>query len=130
MAFDDDVAAFNRDTVVGLEISVRATFIEALSAVMRATPVDTGRARSNWFTGVNRTPTVTSTRTRDGSRRLRDGARLARTFRAGGSLTLVNNLPYITKLEDGHSRQAPRGMVKVVFSRLERILYRNIRALR
>ena len=130
MSFESDVLAFKKDTEKGLEKSVRATYLQAYAAIIRMTPVDTGRARSNWFAGLNRVPTVTTKGTRRTVANTRTAKNTAKRFKLGNSISLVNNLPYIVALEDGHSKQARGGMVKVVFSRLERILYNKIKALK
>jgi hypothetical protein len=40
-------------------------------------------------------------------------AKLVRGSGAGHTIYIVNNLPYANALENGHSKQAPSGMVKV-----------------
>jgi hypothetical protein len=105
---------------------VREATVAALSAVVIATPADTGRARSNW--------TVTQKRPADGVREAYspgnklgsgEGANAGQAIKAGAEEAvkyqgqqkdtanfITNNLPYIARLEDGYSEQAPLGMVK------------------
>ena len=52
------------------------------------TPVATGRARNGW----------------------------KQERRGNGDLAIVNEVPYIVRLENGYSSQAPRGMVSVVLA--------------
>ena len=73
------------------------------------TPVDTGRARASWTIAVNQA-----------NRHVMPEGRYPAMpnpgfldVRPGDSVVISNNLPYITALENGHSRQAPFGMVAV-----------------
>lgn len=130
MSFESDVKNFNKDALGGLEKSIRATFIAAFISVMNKTPVDTGRARSNWFSSIGKVSTASGTGRRNRAKRMREMQAVAKRFKLGSDISFVNNLPYIVALEDGHSRQARGGMVKVTFSRLERVLLNKIKALR
>jgi hypothetical protein len=91
-------------------------------SVVLATPVDTGRARSNWqvelgapAVGVlpafdpgksQSTASANTQRALDAAR-----ARIAQA-RNGDEIHLTNNLPYIGKLNDGWSAQAPSNFVE------------------
>jgi len=69
-----------------------------------ATPRDTGRAQSNW----NLVPgDVADLTTRDAGE-----PSPMPTATSADSWTISNNLHYILALEEGHSSQAPAGMVK------------------
>lgn len=83
--------------------------------VVLDTPVDVGRARGNWFPSLNAPSNEVDPDARDpsGSAALaRINAMLA-SVKLGDMAWLSNNLPYILPLENGHSRQAPDGMVDV-----------------
>jgi hypothetical protein len=77
------------------EIAVKMDY--ATKTLRQVTPVDTGRARSGWFF-----------------------IKLPRIF--GKILNtegfIVNNVPYIDKLNDGHSKQAPRYFIEQVLQRI------------
>lgn len=85
-------------------------------AVVSATPVDTGTARVNWQAQVGR-PT-----TGEVPAPISPGAAIAqqstqaqaviRTYRGDSSIHLTNNLPYIRRLNDGYSSQAPANYVQ------------------
>jgi len=80
-----------------------------------ATPVDTGRARGNWLVGLN-FPVEAEAESEDrggGSTIAAGNADIARA-RAVDDIWLSNNLPYITKLNEGSSFQAPVGFVEDV----------------
>ena len=101
---DQDVATVHKKVALDL-----------LSGVVKKTPVDTGRARASWKVGVGSLdPTVAA----EGS-----GPPADAVIGAGESKIeaqkdpqrtwITNSLPYIGALENGHSNQAPQGMVAV-----------------
>lgn len=95
----------------------RRLTLEALIRVLRRSPVDTGRFRGNWQTTV-RAPAAGEipvaqavARGRQRSAVIEDGRRATLALGPFESTWLSNNVPYAVPLEDGHSKQAPAGMV-------------------
>lgn len=93
--------------------------LEFLRRVILLTPVDTGRARAGWsvaakFLGMDGSMTRAI---KDGAFDPKQGWRPGEASEGseGGKvvLTLVNNVVYISDLEDGSSKQAPLGMLRV-----------------
>ena len=82
--------------------------------VVLRTPVDTGRARSNWLVGLG-APRRDTTETLDktGSKAIVDAANTIGRSRAYQDIWISNNLPYILALEEGSSTQAPEGMARI-----------------
>jgi hypothetical protein len=86
--------------------------------VVRATPVDTGRARANWQATLG-APAVGTVDSEPGKRASltsttgRNGQVIA-GYKGGpnAAIFLTNNLPYIVPLNNGHSGQAPAGFVE------------------
>jgi len=101
---------------------VRGVALEAHGRLVKKTPVDTGRARANWHVQVG-APDRSNDPGRDSSdveRTKQQGRRMILgEFEAGESVFITNSLPYIPVLEDGHSGQAPRGMIKVTAKELK-----------
>jgi hypothetical protein len=103
----------------GGERVVRKAFLAIDQAVVMGTPVDKGRARSNWLPGKNgpvsgeREAFVPgekgSTGAQNAQAAMDAAAAVAATYDGGKdqSLHLTNNLPYIGELNRGSSRQAP-----------------------
>lgn len=92
-------------------------------AVVTATPVDTGRARSNWFASVGAPRSGVSEAYVPGSGGSTGAANTAEAItqataatrgltREGQSIYITNNLPYIGRLNQGSSAQAPAGFVE------------------
>lgn len=83
--------------------------------IVLSTPVDTGRARGNWFPSIN-TPSNAVNPTasdRSGSGAINAAAGLIGRAEIGTVIWFTNNLPYILPLENGWSGQAPTGMVDI-----------------
>lgn len=94
---------------------VRRAALAASSAVIIATPVDTGRARANWQVGIDK-PVVTTRETMGVSPAPAIAEAQARVKGYDGNvhsaIYLTNNLPYIGRLNEGYSAQAPAGFVQ------------------
>lgn len=120
MTFSADISAFAKRAGESLDNTVRGVTIELFAGVIRTTPVDTGRARGNW-------QTTTQTPASDVLDRLGDlesVAELMAQVGGVGSVTyLTNNLPYIMRLEEGHSTQSPPyAMARGNFERVRSII--------
>lgn len=106
-AFDFAADLDKAAQVLGVETAGEAAVTLALtlhSKVSAKTPVDSGRARANWFLaeGAPRIDTTEST------------TPVSPPPLTGKSVIyLTNSLPYIVPLEYGHSQQAPFGMLRV-----------------
>lgn len=96
------------------ERTIQAITLDLTSNLIETTPVDTGWARANWIPSV--TAPVQDT---DGSPgnvqtgQQRAGQAQVLGYRlANGRTFVTNNVPYILRLNDGSSTQAPRGFVE------------------
>lgn len=94
---------------------------------LQGTPVDKGRARGNWQIGIGAVPSgLIAIEDRDGAATItRESAKvLADALRENPFQTLwiTNNVPYIDRLEDGWSKQAPDGWIRLAVERTRRRL--------
>ncbi len=83
--------------------------------VVLGTPVDTGRARGNWYPSINVPSEAQDLDATDKSGQMaldRINTVIA-DLKLGQTAWLTNNLRYIVFLENGWSKQAPLGMVDV-----------------
>lgn len=115
----------------GTTVAKRVGF-DLFGKIVRHTPVDTGRARASWNISVNapnrsvvsevKTTVQTGTKITKGLRQrsvkaavnaLQNQNLAALQMKEGDEIWISNNLPYIVELEQGHSKQAPAGMVAV-----------------
>ncbi len=101
--------------------ALRVALIKTWGKIIRMTPVDSGRARSNWFIGLSAGSEVSAVNRRRGpqyiDRNLPQDLLTNKVF-------MYNNLPYIETLEfggygegpktaGGFSTQAPQGFVRI-----------------
>ena len=93
MSFSKQIGDFRTKTVSNAKLVIDKTATDLFGAVIEDTPVDTGNAKKGWS-----------------QRQIHDGHELA------------NNVEYIKSLENGHSKQAPHGMVRKNVRRHEQIL--------
>lgn len=111
-AFELDKAKLDTDEKISDAISLIAMF--CLRGIVRKSPVDTGRFRSNWQVSKNvpRTTQLNLTKETQAATIAR-GQRTIETFdlKNDSMIIIQNNLPYANRLENGWSKQAPNGMV-------------------
>lgn len=112
--FAIDLRKFGKVTRDQASIIFRKIALELDQRVVLGTPVDTGRARGNWFPSINVPATGTTTDTDpSGAKALAAINAVVGSAELGDTVWLTNNLPYILPLENGHSQQAPQGMVDI-----------------
>lgn len=95
--------------------------------IVLSTPVDTGRARSNWQVAVG-TPIddvkqayspgaqLGFEESANASAAIQQGEVAISRAIPGQPIFITNNLPYVKRLNDGHSAQAPAGFVEVAIA--------------
>ena len=119
MSFSGDISKFANKTEAIATIIFKKVSFDMYSNIIKRTPVDTGRAKGNWQMSVKSPPsqiledTDQSTLGTASSKNLSEGSRVSNRAKLGDRLFIINNLPYIEKLEKGNSRQAPSGMVRL-----------------
>ncbi len=129
--FADEIAAWAKASGKRLDKVDQAFKIQLSRLVIERTPVGNknlwspkakkyapagyvgGRARNNWFPSIGAPSSQTTKRTgKKGSAAIARAVKVANES-VGQIYYLTNNLPYIRRLEyDGHSGQAPFGMVR------------------
>lgn len=93
--------------------------IEFFRQVIIATPVDTGRARFGWYITVN-TPSEEVPPMGQYSIPNVESHSKVGTFTVKDRLFITNNVPYITKLNAGSSKQAPAKFVEKAAERVQK----------
>lgn len=114
MTFSADIAKFVVQAKGNIDEAARRATILLAQGVILKSPVDTGRFRGNWMFAAGAVPRQTLTTT-DPSGQATLSRLIAQidTTGAGGITYLSNNLPYAVRLENGWSKQAPQGMVRL-----------------
>lgn len=101
-------------------LAVQKIGMEALRRVVLKSPVDTGRFRGNWLVAIGSPADGTVARIdKTGGDTIRAGSAVITGLSEATAIYLTNNLPYAVALENGHSQQAPGGMVAVTMAELE-----------
>ena len=115
----DDMDRFISKQIVGLVFEIHAEMVEA-------TPLDLGWARGNFVPQINSPyrenlkdtePSAGDAATRHAANISKLGAILTSYQLGNGPLFISNNVPYIGRLNDGHSKQAPPGYIPMAIDR-------------
>ena len=121
-AFELSLDKFINETVPADIAKLQKTVaLQILTGVVLRTPVDTGRARGNWQLTLD-APVFDLSNSeipRNAEGRITAGAVVLRDIKPFSVTYIQNNVPYIVALEEGHSKQAPAGMVAVTFAQVE-----------
>lgn len=108
------------------DIKIRSA-LDLMNRIVLMTPVDTGRARGNWQL-TQRSPAKGKVSEDDPkvskaesppSAIIKEAEQTASGSQPGDDIWISNNLPYIEALEEGHSQQAPHGMVALALVEVE-----------
>ena len=104
-----------------LSKKIRTIAIQLLNEITMRMPVDTGRARANTIVSIG-APVyqVLESYDKSGGNTIMNGASRLSGLEPYTVVYLQNNLPYIERLEDGHSKQAPVGMFGAAFNSVAR----------
>lgn len=128
----------------GADEAVIAAATGVVTELVESTPIDTGRAISNWGATLGTQPipyrpaavpgSKGSTRQATIAEALGRMLRVIQGYRSGGrkgdgrSINIVNGAPYIGRLNAGSSSQAPAGFIEAAIQR-GRAAIRNVRIL-
>jgi hypothetical protein len=95
------------------DLVVRKVALDLMTKVVMKSPVDTGRFRGHWMAGINSVPGgLTGRLDKAGTGTIASASATIAGAKAGDRVYLANNLPYAVRLEYGHSKQAPAGIVR------------------
>lgn len=121
MSFAIDLEKFTEAVEKNHNTVMKKVSFDMAKKIIKRTPVDTGRAKANWHVELNNQKTFARDETdkTGASTTAEVMARISKT-KIGDSVFITNNLPYIEALENGHSDQAPAGMVKVTIAEFKR----------
>lgn len=111
--FEIGLRKFAEKTELKINDVVRKIGLEVYSSVVMRSPVDTGRFRGNWnlsLAGFD--PSVSELTDKEGAASIARASISIADYK-GGSIYISNNLPYAKRLEDGWSKQAPVGMLRI-----------------
>lgn len=118
--FEADLQTFADRLQIDAKTVVKKVAFEVFEGVTKRTPVDTGWARASWIITTHN-PDLSTTAEKAGFKKKGMGeaaAAVANATQVAGTVGssasvwwITNNVPYIVKLENGHSKQAGRGFM-------------------
>lgn len=128
MTFESDVSKWRALTDEALAGVLQGVALKMTSRVILRTPVDTGRLRGNWQVGLNSRPQDLLTAPDKSGRGTTAKAQTTiGRAKARDRISIMNNLPYANPIEDGSSKQAPQGMVKVTVKEFRGIVDETVK---
>lgn len=107
-----DLRKFASVLDIGIGLVVEKVSRDLHGKIVRRTPVDTGRARASWDVAVGapaKTPPPVPGKESYAAKDFDPGSKIDGT----APVYITSNLVYIEPLENGHSKQAPLGMVRI-----------------
>lgn len=116
MSFSKQLSSAVKKKTQAANMTWKKSVATAFGQVVQMTPVDKGFARRSWLMGNANRGDIGNSVLRPNPSQIPD---------IGGSVLLYSNIPYIEELEKGSSKQAPRGMVRVVENRWQGIVRAN-----
>lgn len=123
MSFTLDVRNFVEKTKRNNETVMRNVSIKLFSAVIKGSPVDSGRFRMNWqASGPSPAAGIRSGMDKTGASAISAMTNYVSKSQNWYEFTLVNNLPYAQRLEYGWSKQAPQGIVRINVLRFQQLI--------
>lgn len=143
-SFALQIDQFVRKAKAAPELVVRKVATEMLSSIVLRTPVGNpslwqspppagyvgGRARASWRVGIGAIPAGDAINVDpSGTATIGRGMRALSSYKPGDTVWIVSRLPYIERLEYGHSTQAPRGMVRLTVAEWRDFLAKAVRTL-
>ena len=103
-----------RQVETGASQALRATALVINQTVILATPVKFGHARANWQIGIDIAVTEEiDENDLSGAATISRNAATIRVSKPKRSIILSNNVPYIGRLNEGSSSQAPAQFVQL-----------------
>ncbi len=110
-------------TTEQVQLMTKKLALTALERVVMRSPVDTGRFRGNWNVSVDAPDTsVSGAVDKTGQATITEGAAKIEGAGPFQAIYLSNNLAYGPALENGHSKQAPGGMVALTYAELQSMI--------
>lgn len=122
-SFELDIARFVEKAKGNVDLVIRKIALDVFKRVIIKSPVKSGRFKGNWQVAIGSIPAGTlEVNDKDGTATIARVTAEAMKLQAGQTITLINNLPYARRLEYGHSKQAPSGMVRLTLQEFPQIV--------
>ena len=113
MSFGKDVEKWAESAGESLQDVIEGTALSMYTSVIKRSPIDKGTFRGNWRINAGYIDDIV-----DDSTQPEMNPNLS--AKVGESIYISNSLPYAVALEEGHSKQAPLGIVAVTVADFNR----------
>ena len=128
MSFADSLAKYCQAAGEQIDTVVRKTAFELQASMIEKSPVDTGRFKSNWQVGIS--AINVNTNSSAGSDALGRVTTALQGYKPGNTIWLTNSLPYAKRLENGWSKQAPAGIVRLTLQDFHQAVERAVKGIK
>lgn len=120
--------AFSKKVKKSVIEARRETLTALTTEIVNHTPVDTGRARAHWHASIGAPDeSISEAVDPSGGATIRRAAEVIKRLEIGERLFITNPLPYIHRLENGYSQQAPAGMVTLARAKFSVLFKRFVK---
>jgi len=118
MTFSKQLSTAVAKNTAAINQTWKKSAVGAFTQYVITTPVDTGAARGSYVVAqeVTQESPNSTTPTRVVTQQIPD---------IGGAVSIYSTLPYMERLDDGYSKQAPAGMTSIVTRNWPTIVERN-----
>lgn len=125
-----------------VDFVMRKLAFDALDEIFRRSPVDTGRFRASWRVSLDSADLSVEPPAEEGAtsalplgapaagEALKQFSEIKAEVKRDRTIVISNNLPYAIPIEEGHSQQAPAGVIEITFFAINLRLTRAIAASR
>jgi len=123
MAISREISVVVRGLKREVETGIKRIVLNAVANLTEDTPLDTGWARANWIPSITApVDGVDGSRESISTSKKESGtAKVATSYvLENGPVWISNNVPYILRLNEGTSKQAPAGFVEAAIFRAVR----------
>lgn len=132
--FNRHIKQFIKKSDLSISIILRKFAFDLLKKIIQKSPVDTGRSRGAWLISMEKLSEKDSKMKQPFVRRNYPNYSMKEEQRGRGEgrlrdrskmpfikyITIINKVPYVIRLEYGHSRQAPFGMIRISMRELRK----------
>lgn len=127
-SFSQDVAGFVDRAELTINDTYKIAAEKYASEVIRKTPVDQGFAKGSWSVGINGNPKRFRERAdKVGNFTVTRAIQAIAKVKPGDFIRLATNIPYMTRLEYGWSKQQPNGWVRAATAKFRRMVRSAVR---
>lgn len=128
MSLSSDLRKISTERKSDMEKIVRASSFQLGANVIVMSPVDEGRFRNNWNSSINSIDDSTDRGLQEsGTGSIGQLESKVSSVDIGATFNFSNSLPYANRIEyDGHSKQAPDGVVRVAILQWDNIVKHEV----